>query len=149
MTVGIETRPIAALHAQLSGNAADHKRLLGEFNGRDDRVAYSALVHAAFIEAVGRRFTKQSGTPEIVEYVGDVRSRSDEIANAVDARLGEQLILEVLGRARTDGASTRASSTAMLFLLTALVADEQLTVGELDQFIAKAKETADYLLSGS
>jgi hypothetical protein len=147
--VPIDTRPIAALRAQLSGNSADHKRLLAGFSGRDDRVAYSALVHAAFLEAVSRRFTKQSGMPEIVEYVGDVRSKSDAIASAVDPRVGEQLILEVLGRARTDGADTRASSTAMLFLVTALIADEHLTGDELDQFIAKAKETADQLLGGS
>ena len=144
----ITARPVAALRAQLSGNRLEHQRLLGEFNGRDDRVAYSALVHAAFLEAVDRRFTKQSKASDVIEYVADVRSRMDAVANAVDPRVGEQLILEVLGRGTTDGIDSRTSSTAMLFLLTALVADEGLDSAALDQFIAKARKTADYLLSG-
>jgi hypothetical protein len=119
-----------------------------EFKGRDDRVAYSALVHAAFLEAVGRRFTKQSPASGIIEYVADVRSRADEIADAVDPRVGEQLILEILGRGTTDGIDSRTSSTAMLFLLTALIADEGLDDAALDQFMTTARKTADFLLNG-
>jgi hypothetical protein len=148
MTVTITAQPLAALRAQLSGNSSEHQRLLKEFNSRDARVAYSALVHAAFIEAVGHRFTKQSQTSSIIEYVADVRSRVEEIAGAVDPRVGEQLILEVLGRGTTDGIDSRTSSTAMLFLLTALIADEGMDDAALDQFIAMARKTADYLLNG-
>jgi hypothetical protein len=147
MTVEITAQPIAALRAQLSGHVAEHKRLIKEFSDRDDRVAYSALVHAAFMEAVSRRFTRQSTASDVVEYVADVRSRADEIANAVDPRVGERLILEVLGKGTTYDIDTRTSSTAMLFILTALVADEEHNNATLEQFIAKAKKTADYLLN--
>lgn len=148
MTATITPHPLAALRAQLSGNGAEHRRLLRQFNGRDDKVYYSALVHAAFLEAVARRFAKATTTPQVIEYVADVRSRFDEVANAVDPRVGEQLILEVLGKGATDGVDTRTSSAAIQFLLTALVADERLDNAELDAFIAKAKETAETLLSG-
>jgi hypothetical protein len=147
MTVEITAQPVAALRAQLSGNSSEHQRLVREFSGRDDRVAYSALVHAAFLEAVGRRFTKQSQAADVVEYVADVRSRIDEVADAVDPHAGEQLILEALGRGTSDGIDSRTSSIAMLFLLTALIADERLDGTALDQFIAKAAKTADYLLN--
>lgn len=147
MNVAITAQPVAALRAQLSGNSAEHQRLVREFSGRDDKVAYSALVHAAFLEAVSHRFTKDSQTSDVVEYVADVRSRHEEIAAAVDPRVGERLILEALGSGTSDGIDGRAASTAMMFLLTALVADEGLDIGALDQFIAKVKNTADYLLN--
>lgn len=147
MTVEITTKSIAALRAQLSGNSSEHQRLAGEFRGRDDRLAFSALVHAAFLEAVGRRFTKQSQASDVIEYVADVRSRFDKVADAVDPRAAEQLILEALGQGTTDGIDSRTSSIAMMFLLTALVADERLDGAALDEFIAKARTTADYLLN--
>jgi hypothetical protein len=147
MTGTITDAPVGALRAQLSGDVAEHKRLLGRFSGRDDRVAYSALVHAAFLEAVNRRFAQDVARTDVVAYVADVRSRFDEAAAAVDPRIGEHVILESLGRAFED-TDTKASSTAMLFLLTALVADEGLTPIALDQVIAQAKKTAEYLLNG-
>jgi hypothetical protein len=148
MTVVITPQPVAALRAQLSGNSSEHQRLVREFGGRDDRVAYSALVHAAFLEAVGRRFTKQSQASDVIEYVADVRSREGAISTAVDPRVGEQLILEALGRGTTEGIDSKTSSTAMLFLLTALVADERLDSAGLEQFIDRVTESADYLLNG-
>jgi hypothetical protein len=147
MTVIITDTPVAALRAQLSGNVAEHKRLLGLFSGRDDRVAYSALVHAAFLEAVSRRFGQDVARAEVVAYVADVRSRFEEAAAAVDPRVGEHVILESLGGTSQEDTDTKASSTAMLFLLTALVADEGLTATALDQVIAQAKKTAEYLLN--
>ena len=148
MTVVRTPQPVAALRAQLSGNSSEHQRLVREFAGRDDRVAYSALVHAAFLEAVGRRFPKQSQASDVIEYVTDVRSRAGAISAAVDPRVGEQLILEALGWGTTDNIDSRTSSTAMLFLLTALVADERLDGAGLEQFLARAMENADYLLNG-
>jgi hypothetical protein len=148
MTVAVSAQPVAALRAQLSGNGAEHRRLFREFKGRDDRIGYSALVHAAFLEAVGCRFTKDSTAADVVRYVADVRSRFDEVANAVDPRVGEQLVLEALGKGTTDGADTRTSATAMQFLLTALVADEGLDSAALDEFIARARKTAEFLLNG-
>lgn len=147
MNIEMTAQSIAALRAQLSGSSSEHQRLVREFSGRGDRVAYSALVNAAFLEAVGRRFTKQSKDSDVIEYVADVRSRIDEIADAVDPRAGEQIIFEALGRGTADGIDSRTSATARMFLLTALIADERLDAHALDQFIAKARTTADYLLN--
>lgn len=147
MTVEITARPVAALRAQLSGNSAEHQQLVREFSGRDDKVAYSALVNAAFLEAVSHRFTRQSTEADVIDYVADVRSRIDGIADAVDPLAGEQIILEALGRGTADGIDSRTSATARMFLLTALVSDERLDAASLDQFIAKARTTADFLLN--
>jgi hypothetical protein len=148
MTVEIGSQPVAALRAQLSGNSSEHQRLVREFSGRDDKVAYSALVHAAFLEVVSHRFTKHSQASDVIEYVADVRSRIDEIATAVDPRAGERLILEALGRGTADDIDSKTSARARMFLLTALIADEHLDSAALDQFIAKVRKTADYLLNG-
>jgi hypothetical protein len=123
MTIEITVQSTAALRAQLSGNSSEHQRLVREFSSRDDRVAYSALVNAAFLEAVGRRFTKESKDSDVIEYVADVRSRIDAIADAVDPQAGEQIILEALGRRTADGIDSRTSATARMFLLTALAAN--------------------------
>jgi hypothetical protein len=147
MTVEVSAQSIAALRAQLSGNSSEHQRLVREFGGRDDKVAYSALVNAAFLEAVNRRFSRKSQTSDVIDYVADVRSRIDEAADAVDPRVGEQIIFEVLGRGTADGIDSRTSATARMFLLTALIADERLDVTALNQFVAKATKTADYLLN--
>jgi hypothetical protein len=148
MTVEISAQPVAALRAQLSGDSSEHQRLVREFSNQDDKVAYSALEHAAFLEAVRRRFARHSQVSDVIEYVADVRSRTEEIADAVDPRAGEQLILEALGKGTADGIDSKTAPVTLLFLLTALIADEGLDSTELDQFIATARETADYLLNG-
>jgi hypothetical protein len=148
MTTTVGELPVAALRAQLSGNGAEHRKLLAQFADREDRVGYSALVHAAFLEAVERRFANESAISGVIQYVADVRARFDEVAAVVDPRVGEQLILEALGNGTTDGIDSRTSSTAMQFLLTALVADARLDSVALDAFIANVKNTADSLLSG-
>jgi hypothetical protein len=145
MTMAVTDQQLAILRAMLSGNAAEHKRLLGELD-RNDRVGYSALVTAAFIEAVDRRFGKDSTPAEAIEYVADVRSRLDDAADAVDPRVGERLILKVVTGASTDDIDPKASSTAKLFLLTALVADQNLDSVGLDEFMASARKLADHLL---
>lgn len=143
----IQPAPLATLRAQLAGDTREHKRLLGQLAGRDDRVAYSALVHVAFLDAVDRRFgSRVASHTEIVDYVADVRSRLGEKAGVVDPQAGEQLILEVLGRGTTDGLDSQISSRAMFFLLTALVTDECLDGPALDRLISRARETAECML---
>jgi hypothetical protein len=137
---------VATLRAFLEGNQPRYNELLGQMNRQADSVGYSALVTAAFFEAVDRRFSKQSTRPDVVEYVADVRSRSDEVADAVDPVVAERLIREVLGEGSTEDVDGRTSSTTKLFLLAALTADADLDSGGLDDFIAKIRKMADHLL---
>jgi hypothetical protein len=116
-------------------------------NDHEDSLGYSALLIGAFFEAVDRRFSKNSTTAGVVNYVADVRARFDEIAEAVDPLVTERLIRATLGEGSTHDIPGRASVTAKLFLVAALIADEGLDSTGLDEFIAKARKNADYLLN--
>ncbi|MGH3251806.1 MAG: hypothetical protein ACRDOI_37120, partial [Trebonia sp.] len=87
----------ARSRAFLEGNRPRYNELLAQLDRRADSLGYSALVTSAFFEAVDRRFSKRSTRSDIVGYVTDVRSRSDNAADAVDPRVAERLIREVLG----------------------------------------------------
>jgi hypothetical protein len=146
VTVKVTAQSVAALRAQLTGDSS-FQRLVREFSSQDDRVSYSALQYAAFLEAVRRRFTKETETADVIEYVADVRSRFDASAEAIDPTVGELLILEALGREEADGIASKTSAAARMFLLTALIADERLDAPAIDRVIARAKWGADHLLN--
>jgi len=137
----------ATVRALLAGNHSDYQQLSILIDDQQDSLGYSALLTGAFYEAVSRRFTADSTAADVVSYVADVRSRLDEVAQAVDPLDAERLIREALGDGSTQDIPGRASVTAKLFLLAALIADENLDSRELDEFMTKARNNADYLLS--
>lgn len=136
---------VATLRAFLEGDKPRYNELLARLDRQADSLGYSALVTAAFFEAVDRRFSKQSTPSDVVEYVADVRSRSGDTADAVDPRVAERLIREVLGEGSTDDIDGRTSSTTKLFLLAALTADADLSSGELNEFLTKVRKMAEHL----
>lgn len=140
---------VATLRAQLAGQTAEHMSLLAQLDKIDDGAGYSALVTAAFFEAVDRRFKGRSSKADVIEYVADVRSRFDEIAKMVDPNVAERLINKVLYGESTDDVDPQASARARLYLLAALTADAELSDVELDKFLEKARKMADYLLNGA
>jgi hypothetical protein len=144
--MAVTDEQVAALRALLTGDAAENRRLVAEVRRDGSGAGYSALVNAAFFEAVDRRFGKASTPASIIEYISDVRSRSDEIAEKVDPGVGERLIRKVLVGEATDDVDSRTSATVKLFVLAALVADEDFGSAELDQFLARVRKMADYLL---
>lgn len=138
---------VATLRAQLAGQTAEHMALLDQLDKVNDGAGYSALVTAAFFEAVDRRFKNRNSNADVIEYVADVRSRFDEIAGRVDPNIAERLINKVIHGKSTDDVDPRASARARLYLLAALIADAELSGAELDKFLDKARKMADYLLS--
>jgi hypothetical protein len=137
---------VAALRALLTGDVDENRRLLAQLDRRTEGAGYSALVNAAFFEAVDRRFGKESAPASIVEYVADVRSRSDNLAAKINPNAGERVIQAVLTGEPADGIDSRTSATIKLFLLTALISDENLAAADLDPFLVKVRKMADYLL---
>jgi hypothetical protein len=139
---------VAALRAQLADDVEEHRRLLAQLNLDSGGTAYTALIDAAFFEAAERRFGTGSTMAGIIEYVADVRARSDRVAEAVDARTAERLIRGVF----KDDESIRdldpkAAFTAKQIVLSALIADEHLDDAGLDKVMAEARKLADQLLA--
>lgn len=144
--MAVTDEQVAAVRALLTGDITENRRLLAGLDSGPGRVGYSALVNAAFFEAVDRRFGKGSTPADVIDYVADVRSRSADLAEKLDPRVGERLIGEVLGSESTDDIDSQASATATVFLAAALVADENFGRAELDQFLATVRKLAEHLL---
>lgn len=142
----VTDQQIATLRAMLAGQRAEHEQLFAQFDRQADSLAYAALLNAAFFEAVDHRFGKDVKASDVVEFVADVRSRSDHAASAVDPRVAERLVRKVVSGESTDDIEAGPSIRAKLYLLAALVADEDLDGAGLDLFMAKARKLADYLL---
>jgi hypothetical protein len=142
----VTNQQAAALHAQLAGNLADYERLLDGLDGTADSRGYSALLTAAFHNAIDLRFTRDSTLDEVTECVADIRARSQRLRDAIDPRVAEQVVVAAVGGDYVRDLGPAESTMMKMVLLTALVADMQLDEAGLDEFIAKARAFAGELL---
>jgi hypothetical protein len=136
----------AALHAQLGRRFDEYERLFDALDPVAARTEYSALVSAAFCTAASDRFPEGTPAAEVIEYVGDVRSR-DAGAAKLDPVIAERLILAVVTDEDTRDIDRRTSYQTQLVLLAALIADARLDEAELDAFMARARDLADQWLA--
>jgi hypothetical protein len=134
---------VAALRAQLAGDYDEHRRLLADLDSRGALSGYTALVTAAFIEAVDRRFQPgQRDDAAVIAYVGDVRSRYPD-ADEIDPATAERVISKALGRGSISDIDGPGIRRAERLLLPLMVADELLSGEELDRFLAAARKLLD------
>lgn len=136
----------ATLHAQLAGKFDEHMRLLDSLDPAAARTGYSALVSAAFSLAAERRFPEGTPASEIIDYVADVRSRTDRTA-AIDPVTAERVLLAVSADEKIGDIDRRTSFQTQLVLLAALIADAHLGAQDLDAFMLRARRRADRWLS--
>ena len=139
---------VAALRALLKDDIEGHKQLFARLDRGHAARGYTALIAAAFGEAVLRRFGTNHTRAEVIEFVADARSRSENLAAKIDPDAGERLIGAVLGEATTEGLSRQAKMSAQFLLLAALIAAEHLDDPGLDAFMSDARKLADQLLAG-
>ena len=136
----------AVLHAQLAGRLDEHRRLLAALDADAGRTGYTSLVAAAFSIAADRHFPKDVTPADVIEYVGDVRSRVDS-AQKMDPRVAERILLTVLTGAKSEDIDAGTSFQAQILLLAALTADAHLDSDGLDRFMREARELADEWLA--
>lgn len=141
--MAVTDHQVATLRAYVTGDFDEHDRLRRQLDRDADSAGWSALVAAGFFEAVYRRFSKEGTEADVVEFVGSVRARSEQLSNDIDPRIAEQLILYSLGTGSISGIESRVRLATQLILLTALIVDEQLDDAGLDDFMAEARKIAD------
>src|ERR1700722_14014286 len=117
---------VAALRALLRDDMDRHRQLFAGLDRAEAKKGYPALVTAAFIEAVERRFGTGSQPADIVAFVADVRARSDRLASRLDPDVSERAIHAVLGEGTVRGLDKEAVTGAKLLLLAGLIADARL-----------------------
>ena len=136
----------ATLHAQLARKFDEYERLLNSMDPVAARTGYRTLVSAAFFLAAEERFPEGSPRADIIEYVADVRARSERTAE-IDPVIAERVLLAVGTDEEIDDIDARASFQVQGFLLAALIADASLDEQELDAFMDRARRLADRWLA--
>jgi hypothetical protein len=137
----------AALRAQLAGQLDEHRRLLAALDPAAFEGGYQALVASAFCLAVNLRFPQGVTTADAIDFVGKVRSVSDQIADRIDPRTAERIILRVRTDEEIADIPRRASLEHQILLLTAFLAELDLDDARLDEFLAQSREFANRWLS--
>lgn len=138
---------VAPLRAQLSRQPAEHLRLFDLLDQTAKRTGYRTLVSAAFVTAVERRFAPDVSPAEVIEFVGDVRSRSAQVADQVDPRTAERVVMAVFTGHSLDDIDAPTSWEIQLALMAAIIGDEHLDDAGLDAFLAEARKLADQWLA--
>ena len=135
----------AALHAMLAGKLQEHERKLDALDPVAARTGYSALVSAAFTIAAGTRFPEGTAASEIIEYVGEVRSRGEGVT--IDPRIAERVLSAINSDEEIDDIDAQVIFQTQLVLLAALIADARLDDAGLDVFLRRARKRADSWLA--
>lgn len=139
---------VAALRAQLAGHIEEHERLLDQLDSAADNEGYATLVAMAFLEAVERRFGERPpNKAEVVEFVGNMRSRSDNVRQRLSAEVAEQAIMTVYDQASLDDLDDKTVQYAQVIITVALISDEQLADDGLDAFMAEVRSVAEQVLA--
>jgi hypothetical protein len=134
---------VATLRAYLAGDFDSHKRLFGQLDRTAAQTGYTALLAAAFFEAVDRRFAQNGTTADVVELVADIRARHLKDADEIDPRAAERLILAMFTDEEVDDFDTETKVSTQIILLYALITDARLDDAGLDGFLAEARKLAD------
>jgi hypothetical protein len=135
---------VEMLRAELSGNPDRYKELLHtSYDRAADARSYIALVNCAFMSAAERRFGASATQDDVTEFVAEVRSRNDDTATLLDPVTAERVLLTAVSDGNIAGLDPQAVRESQLFLLAALVSDENLDGPALDALLAVAREEAD------
>jgi len=147
--MAVTDQQAAMLHAYLTGDAATHAQLRSQPAPADGGAGYGALFGAAFCVAVERRFAPNDSPAAVIEFVADVRSRSDSLASKIDPAAAEKLIRAVYTDELIGDLDRETRLLTQYLLLGALVADEHLDDRGLNEFVGEARKLADQWLSQS
>lgn len=145
MTVSADQ--VAAMRAYLSGNQDEFRRLNRSLDkSKAASRSYQALITATFVEAVEQRFNAQTTRNEVIDYVADLRSRDDEIAEVLDPDRAERMIMTVIADENVDDLSGNERIDLAMLLVAGFVADANFSEAELEAFMEKSRAFADELL---
>lgn len=137
---------VAPLRAQLAGKLEEHQRLLAQLDAEAVNDGYRRLVTAAFCIAADRRFPPESTASDVIQFVGDARSRTERMAE-IDPRMAERVIRAAISDENTDDIDPRASWETQILLLAAMTADASYDPAGLEEFLGEARKLADQWMS--
>jgi hypothetical protein len=147
MTTHVTDEQAATLRAYLTGDPDRYAELHARLDRGQDATAYTALIIAAFFEAVDRRFAKNGTTGDVIDFVAGLRARSDRLGQEIDPQTAERLIRAALTDEDISDLTDQVKGRVYPVVLTALVADEHLDDAQLDAFLTEARQLANRWIS--
>ena len=138
---------VATLRALLADEIEQYKRLLRQISTDGDKRAYAILIAAAFFRAANKRSEEGATRSDMIEFVADVRSRSEQARDDIDPRTAERSIQAVVSDADISDLDARDVRRHQVLLLAGFIADERFSPAELDEFMAGARGLADGTVS--
>lgn len=139
---------VAAMRAYLSGDRDLFVRLNRMLDrSKEGAKTYHALIVGIFAEAVALRFDEQTSRNEVIEYVADLRSRDDGIAEALDPENAERIIMTAIADDDVDDLSGDECLRLEMILMAGFVADAEFSVARLDAFLEKSRRFANGMLA--
>ncbi|WP_141584434.1 hypothetical protein [Actinomadura sp. WMMA1423] len=147
--MSITDEQVAVLRAQLTRKREEHLRLMDELDPTEANEFYPALVAAAFIEAAEYRFIKNgevANEGQVVDFVAQMRERSDESSDLINPRLAESMILDLLGKGTMLDAEPGVKFGHQIVMVAAMVGEREFTPAELEAFLQSARSLAEELL---
>jgi len=134
---------VATLRAYLTQDFDEYRKLREQLRQEELRTGYAMMIGAGFVTAVERRFSVNDPVADIVQYVGEARSRFAELSEEIDPRSAERLIMTVFTDEPIDDIDEGNAASIEMLLMTALILDENLDDAGLDAFLADARALAD------
>jgi hypothetical protein len=133
---------VASLRALLASDFEKYDELNARLDQATNRRGYTALIAAAFFKAAYRRFAKEGTAADVIDFVGDVRTRSDQVGEQLDPRAAERVLLATVSDGNDiEGMDGETRIATEFILLAALIADQNLDDTGLDRFLAEARSS--------
>lgn len=138
-------KQVTALHALLAGRFDESQRLLRNLSPEEVNVGYAAVISAAFFELTQRRFIrdgKPASDAEVIDFVAEARSRTEEAVKVIDPQIAELAINFVLGKLPLDAYDDVDDNIAFRLkslLVAIMAADENFSDSKLDAFMVRVR----------
>lgn len=140
---------VATMRAYLSGAREQFQRrneALGATPGA--RKAFRALLTAAFVGAVERRFDGSAPRDAIIEFVAELRSRDEQIAERLAPDVVERMIAAVFDDdVDTSDVDAETSVGVQMGVLALVVAQQQPDGAALEEFLDESRKFANEILA--
>lgn len=139
----ITDKQMAVMRAQLTRDVEQRERLWEELEQDGGKAGYMVLLEAACFLAIDRRFGEDRSAKDVVEFVGDVRTRAPEFAERLDPVAAERLIRAVLDGTSLEDMDDKTRFSTEGLLLAALIVDEEFDEAGLEAFLRKVRATGE------
>lgn len=139
---------VASFRAYLSGDREQWNRRMNAMDRspKSERV-YLAMLTAVFFEALARRFSDAPTRDETVEFVADLRSRGEQLAERLDPEAAERMIAAVYDHdVDLDGISQDQRLGVRMSVSRVIFYDEGPDSAELEEFLDKSRTFANEML---